>query len=579
MSVVAQVENPKPIVSLIFGVSVTFWAKELADFFTKGVGITPDLHKFSSNELLSWIILFSGGVFLVDLLCIVWWYARYIYRIQATATFSNYFLDFVVGGMFNLAANCWTNPKTFLFASGLGTAVLLFRFYRLYLGPNLTLNDKQILRSGLYFLATAMIVAVVSFLLLSKYLSLGSKVSAFLQSKAGIDKVLLHTIPAILASIGIFVTWKLYRKIEVAVDVYLAQDTVSVLTDLHWPENGMPNDHQRTVIREQTANGLARFEALFTQVGKCEHVHSRVHGEADLRIQNYILSVSSCKETEHHPEIASKSFMVAVSHWLDDLADGRGELDIYNQIKNSNLSLNPDESETLFKQIYRPLIIHYTDRSFYDKLVAEIREACLFEYNRPYMFLGLNRVAYGAVMFSPKIEAKIRLEIMRSHNLFLKEWNNERTPFGKQVENLLDEILKDKEVGTILLALTTKTVQEVSMSSEKLQLDPQLSILFSILYAPLVYYHDIQAEINHHEMVSLQSFDIDYDVWIPWVKKARSLIEVYPEISRKTVRLQQIKMAYMCFERGLPDSLRKELSPIYLSPGGVAKAVTTFLGV
>jgi hypothetical protein len=117
------------------------------------------------------------------------------------------------------------------------------------------------------------------------------------------------------------------------------------------------------------------------------------------------------------------------------------------------------------------------------------------------------------------------------------------------------------------------------MSSEKLQLDPQLSILFSILYAPLVYYHDIQAEINHHEMVSLQSFDIDYDVWIPWVKKARSLIEVYPEISRKTVRLQQIKMAYMCFERGLPDSLRKELSPIYLSPGGVAKAVTTFLGV
>ena len=65
--------NPKPIISLMFGVSVGFWANTLAKFVEK-----PEV-----AGLQKIVILISGILFLLDLLCIVWWYPHDLYSRQA----------------------------------------------------------------------------------------------------------------------------------------------------------------------------------------------------------------------------------------------------------------------------------------------------------------------------------------------------------------------------------------------------------------------------------------------------------------------------------------------------------------
>jgi ribosome-binding ATPase YchF (GTP1/OBG family) len=44
------------------------------------------------------------------------------------------------------------------------------------------------------------------------------------------------------------------------------------------------------------------------------------------------------------------------------------------------------------------------------------------------------------------------------------------------------------------------------MSSENHELNVSLSLLYSILYAPLIYYHNIAWELQNSEMISLQAF-------------------------------------------------------------------------
>ena len=141
-----------------------------------------------------------------------------------------------------------------------------------------------------------------------------------------------------------------------------------------------------------------------------------------------------------------------------------------------------------------------------------------------------------------------------------------------------DEIVSGGDAGSIMLGLTTKTAQEIALSSESHQMNVGLSILYSILYTPLIYYHNIQEELDSGEMIALQAFDADYDLWIPWLSKARDAIETvwHPdrakawdyqyESARKDMRIDQIKMAYRCFAPKLPENIREKLGEIYLRP-------------
>lgn len=558
--------NPKPIVSLMFGVSVGFWANTLVRFITTGGAAAAKTasvesgdvtaHAFRFSNVVDDVALISGTLFLLDLLCIVWWYARYIYRIQAVASFGSYFLDFVIASMFALAANSWTDPETFLVASMSGSIFLLVRFVLLYRSADASLTDRHIMLTTGIMLVAALLIAGLGIAVLKDAIP-------ELKPALGWGG---HLLPGIVSLAGVVLTIVMRGKIDVAVDIYAARTSPIGASPLVWPRNPTLQREQITRIRQRTKAGLSDFCSLFEKYGRYDRLCSRVHSETDLLMQSYILAVPSSDETDHEIEIEKKAFMVAASHWLDDLIDGRSEVSALGRIRSGPpLSDEEDEAVALFTHIYKPLIIKHTSKAFYAEFYNELLHACPFPFNRKYLLLGLNRVAYGAVVFSPKISADDRMRILDKHNVFLKDWNDERTSdFARAVEDLLDQIAQSWEAGRILLGLTTKTVQEVAMSSEGRELNIGLSILYSILYAPLIYYHNIGSELAEGEMVSLQSFDTDYDLWIPWIERALQIIRQFGDGDRTTTRLQQIEMTYLCFEELLPRRVGAELKGIFV---------------
>ena len=554
--------DPKPIVSLMFAVSVGFWASQLATYFAL---------EDTKLDVKSCVTLVSGVLFLVDLLCVVWWYARYIYRVQPSATFWTYFLDFIVCSMFALAANSWTAPRPFLFATVVASFFLVLRFWLLYRSSSASLTDKSILlRAGVMlliatFLAGGLLIVVKDWL-----------------PQAGLSPYQGHGLPGALSFIGIVLTMILKTRIDVAVDIYASRHATIAATGLWWP-TPVPDGEQRQHIRDQTQAGLDDFDALFRELGHHDRVHSRVHSETDLRVQSYVLALPSCENAHDAQEIEKKAFMVVASHWLDDLVDGRSEVAVWKRLRKApSLSDDLEDAETLFELIYGPLIKKHTHRKFYDKVVQRVSDACLFAFNCKYMFLGLNRVAYGALIFSPKLPPEERRAALIAHNNFLKEWNDENgSEFERDVEDVLNDILEGGDVGAILLGLTTKTVQEVAMASENQVMNKGLSILYSILYAPLLYYHNIGDELTNEEMIPLQAFDTDCDLWIPWVGKTRELIASFGGDDRQEFRKRQIEMAFKCFESRLPAGIRPQLEDIFMgsaslpAPGAKAESRRT----
>lgn len=550
--------NPKPIISLMFAISVGFWASQLAQHPAfANTGNSKWINEITPEECLT---LVSGVLFLLDLLCIVWWYAKYIYRVQPKVSFGAYFLDFVICSMFALAANSWTQPTIFLLATLLASGLLFWRFVGLYYCESASMMDRYIISKARVALLFALAVASISLAMADRF-----------ASNSGIN-VFKYSIPGVLSLIGVVLTLYLWKKIDVAVAIYVAKHGINTPTYLSWPALETSDikeevKRQRTLIRQQTNKGLERFDNLFSQIGKYDRIHSRVHSDTELRVQSYILGLPSCVEQDHAEEIEKKAFMVATSHWLDDLVDGRNEIMIWKQLQNSpSLSDNQEQAEKLFQQIYQRIIIKHTDRQFYNQLYEQICASCTFKFNRKYMFLGLNRIAYGSIIFSPKISYSQRVETLDKHNVFLKEWNDEdKGDFEKEAENILDEIAGSGEAGSILLGLTTKTVQEVAFSSENHEMDISLSILFSILYAPLIYYHNIVQELQNDEMIPLQAFDTDFDVWVPWLRRTRKAINTFENgDGRQQMRLKQIEMAYKCFEPLLPSPIAAEICDVYL---------------
>ena len=533
--------NSKPITSVVFGVSVVFWAATLGQFVNRPSFSTVDI-----------IALISGTLFVLDLLCIVWWYTRYIYRIQATASFGTYSLDFFISSMFALGAISWSLPQTFLLASLCGSVFLLVRFVILLKSPDASLTDRRIMFRGcLVFLCAA----IFSFL--------GIAMIRDLVPHWGLLPWDGHSLPVLISSGGIALTLVMRDKINVAVSIYAARHTPIAAAPLDWPASQPLEPEQRRRIRDLAKVGLAEFQALFEKHGKHDRIRSRVHSDTDLLMQSYILAVPSSHEPEHTVEITNKAFMVAASHWLDDLIDGRNEVFVRRRLLTGpRLSDDEDEARALFEHVYRPLVTKHTSKSFYAEFLDEMLQSCTFAYNRNYLLLGLNRVAYGSVVFSPKIGRRERFELLDRHNVFLRHWNAGHDEFSRGVERLLDEIAANPEAGHILLGLTTKTVQEVALSSEIKEMNIGLSILLNILYAPLIYYHNVRLEIQEQEMLPLQSFDIEFDLWLPWLARAYDIIRTHEDGDRSIARLQQIEMAYLCFEEFLPTRIRNALGAV-----------------
>lgn len=556
-------KQPISIIGLLFGICVTFWTKELTDFIAPATPRSP-------SGAYNAILLAGGLVFLADILCVLWWYANYVYKVEPESTLYSHFLDFTIVGMFALAAGRWQSPVIFLIATSFGAALLGWRFYRLGKSPQATSTDRQVLRLAGSCLA---VVAGVSVLLI--VLMLG-RVSS--------DELLACAV-FVFSLVGVVMTLYLREKIEVASALHDVPQSGFRSMALHWPD-GLADDSQYdrlAVIREATTAGLQRCDDLFkdrrTKRPLHDKLRSRVHADADLVIQSYILSLSSPEKSE----ITAKAFMVGVAHWLDDLVDGRAviqlkprlpEIETFLRSDSLDQMLDVQKNEELFDKLYERLVTAYADKSLYERLKEEIKGAVpqtkAASHKLGWPFFGLNRVALGAILFSPFVYDTDRKRLLDLHNIALCELARRSAVEAQWEDPELEKTLNDMRespVGSVLLGLTTKTTQEIALSSEDSAQPFFVSLLHSLVYAPLLYYHDIGQEIQCGEMLQLPQLDVNVELALIWLPKLRNLDKVIDRWDpRANFRAQQLEMAYRCFEHTVPTTISELLRPVYLEP-------------
>jgi hypothetical protein len=538
------------------------------------------------ERLVSWLgVLFAGCVFMVDVACIYWWYFRYIYKIQTMPTLRSMFYDIAVCASFNLAAARWTNSLVFLMASGAGSSLLIARFIDLYRSPEASFSDRTIIKRAGWQIG----VLVVSLTLV--YLLLRPNVDQTWQT------LLYAALVAGLSGIGIILTVLSRERIRLSIEQQAVPEKRFTPMELLWPESLKEAPEAREQIRDNSRKGILAFRGLFTGGSRrYTRMVSRVHAEGDLFIQSYILAVPSWHEPSEttqwgrrdrpllrgakleEDEVERKAWMVAASHWLDDLVDGREELGIHARTRHHSdwiYSHDEEKASRAFDLIYRKIVKQHTDLEFYTRLVREIRNQTTVPMNCAFLFSGLNRVGLGSLLFSPKIDPTHRREMLNAHNLaFVRQVTESEPPVDtgvdgrkwlEDVKTFLNRLERGPdEMGDLLLGLTTKTVAEISMASEGPNVYFPLAALYSLLYAPLLYFHDIDPEIESQEMGVLEAFDVNVEALCGWMNKVRSLIERVPD-ERKESRLLQAEMAYNCFRDFVPKFIRDEFKEAYVT--------------
>ncbi len=558
------------VIGFLFALAIGFWAIDMVAYYQEG----PDSRIAISEEI--WILtMVAGMVFFADIVCIMWWYAKYILKIQTTATLLTYFLDFCICAMFNIAAHKWTIPTVFLSAALSGSLLLGYRFRNLYHSNEANDTDRRILKAAGMWLLIAVLISLAFLGLLG--VLLGEGIQPLLKS------AFLHpSLVIALSLIGIGLTVVFREKLQVSADIHESITLPFLPMNLNWPSALADDKSSIKQVTDGTRVGLKRFRDLFEgQEGKLEHdrLRSRVHPEGDLRVQSYILALPSWTPNEESKvkaeEVENKAFMVGLSHWIDDLVDGRGELEVYNKLKKEpEFGLALEGAEEVFDRICNEIIANHTDHQFYKKIVAQIN-LCAPTDNRKYLFFSLNRVAVGAAIFGPNVRKVDRKKLLEAHNAMVVNLiKEEKTPAGSEswfrdvINSIQDMRNEPSELGQVLLGLTTKTVQEMAMGSEKFDVCFARSVLYSLLYAPLLYFHDREGELACSEMVSLDLFDVSYDAIFPWLRDMRKLIERNdaPKDPRISSRLEQLKMAFYCFGPQLPQVAKSALADIYNPP-------------
>lgn len=568
------------IIGVLFSLSIAFWGGQMANHFSKSLPKAWTYDQGVINDAELWVFAITaiaGVVFLVDVVCIIWWYSQYIYKIQPTPTFQTHFIDFGICAAFNVAASLWTSGW-FLGATMFGSGLLFFRFYGLRNSPFANGNDQAILLSAFRWMIAAFVVSTI----------LSLAVFSLLSHLDWDYQIMFPVLAILLSGIGIYLTIKHREMITVSADIHEVRRKRFKPMELYWPPALKHNESLRRQVRDACRKGLEAFDSLFDvdRRNKLVRLQSRVHAQGDLVIQSYILGIPSCQldgkdsvTTLRTSEVTHKAQLVGLSHWLDDLVDGRKEhyvlqiLQIHDRDKLSESIRKAigEHSDKAFHEIYGGLIKrHVLGNDVWDGVCKAIEERSLTG-NECYLYAGLNRVAIGAVMFSPRVEEKKRDAVIKAHNRLVREKAIEAAPseFQDAVKEVLEEIdSDDDQIGKALLALTTKTVQELGMGSEGQRVNFTLSLLYSLLYAPLLYFHDIDNELDEGEMAVLEPFDVGYERILPWLRQIREIIDKMGNLNdkRHEGRLLQLDMAFRCFEHAIPTVARNELREIYCPP-------------
>ncbi len=191
---------------------------------------------------------------------------------------------------------------------------------------------------------------------------------------------------------------------------------------------------------------------------------SQVHSYDDVEVQAVILAIPSLR---HPKEMVTKAFMTYASHFMDDCFD------------------RPD-----LEPSYETMVEHrHNIPRLLDSMgnVGRFGHTMAKKTRHPHVvYRGLDRLVYGALVQSaPDAEAQDK---------FLREYK-ELFSRGHPPEVRIDiNSLRD-----IVYWLTNKTAQDFWFAVEP-HYDPTLAELYGILYAPAIYFHDVEEERKKGEL-------------------------------------------------------------------------------
>lgn len=278
---------------------------------------------------------------------------------------------------------------------------------------------------------------------------------------------------------------------------------------------------------EELLRGVEIGEHLFLQdlkeVGvdsKTQYNLSRVHPYGDVKVQAFGLAIPSIGNP---PEIVAKSYMTYVAHWVDDYFDRSNFQDeVLSQMRMNSLDLD--------------CMIRIMG-----KVGAVCERMITRGKHKVGISKGLHRMIYGGLI----IGAPDPL----SQERYLKEHMSVSL---SDVEGRVSNQIREK-ISPVAFWMTTKTVQELLLGCEA-QYNPTLAMLYDLLYAPTLYYHDADEEEREGEL----NF---YDGKKPSQEEALNMIDLFGQNinsitdGRFNLRTEQLKFLLQAFRHRLPPDI------------------------
>lgn len=274
-------------------------------------------------------------------------------------------------------------------------------------------------------------------------------------------------------------------------------------------------EHEK--ILEAVKRGREEFENDVAKLGFENSHMSMVHSYEDVETQAFIIGIPADLNSD---EIAIKAYHTYTSHFVDDFFD-RPDLEPSAETLEKNCKNNIKDCLDAIGAL--GLLSHrMAGKAIHPEGV----------------YKGLHRMIYGSLIQKTPIGEK--------QNQYLRDFKD----LGLQ--SVDERVAKDiRMIDDVAYWETNKVVQEFMFSSDP-DFDMTRAELWNLIYAPALYYHDIdqeekKGEINFSKPPSVEDM-------MSMIEIARRHILDYPD-PRLSQRLQQLQFLVSAFQKNLPSSI------------------------
>lgn len=254
---------------------------------------------------------------------------------------------------------------------------------------------------------------------------------------------------------------------------------------------------------------------------------SQTHSFDDLEAQAFILALPSIRDAE---EMRRKAYMTFIAHWFDDFVD------------------RSDQSQSAVSAMYE----HRMDpvRALASMgTVGELAAKTMASTKHPAAALrGFQRMIYGGLVIQADSSGVGTPEALRAEYQRLVSESLTRK-FAQEIAGIRPDAYW----------LTTKTVQELFFSLEQ-EYNDNIAEAWSLLYAPALYYHNIDEEEDVGEVQPGERPPVDE------LKKTMQIGARYATQFQDPLfkeRLVQMSFIISAFAQVLPADIYSEYVSIY----------------